>query len=122
MNEKTIHKSGENKIPAKIARVSAWALLICVLILVASGWGITQTGVIYKISFGLVDRRTADSIHRVMNLPLSFFFLLHVIINIRQSLHIKNRVRKLITDGFLVALAVLILFIVINMEYFKRGA
>ena len=105
----------------KIARFSAWALLGCVVILVASGWGITQTGVIYKITFGLIDRRLADSIHRTMNLPLAFFFLSHVLINIRRTLHIRGPVGRRLSDGFLIVIAVFILVIVGYMEYFRRG-
>lgn len=41
---------------------SAWALLVIVIVLVVSGWGITQTGIIYRLTGGLVDRRLADAI------------------------------------------------------------
>jgi hypothetical protein len=104
-----------------ISRFSAWALLICVIMLLVSGWGITQTGVIYKITFGLVDRRAADSIHRAMNVPLAFFFLSHVLINIRQAIHGKNSTGKWVTDGIFIILALLILSAVIFLEYFRRG-
>jgi Na+/melibiose symporter-like transporter len=105
----------------RIARTSAWVLLVCVAVLFFSGWGITQTGVIYQITFGLVDRRLADSIHRATNLPLAFFFLLHVLINIR--LHITSRRPYIVwlTNGVLIAIGVCIMWLVVYMEYFRLG-
>jgi hypothetical protein len=48
------------------ARVSAWLLLVGIIVLLISGWGITRTEIIYKASFGLIDRGAADSIHRAI--------------------------------------------------------
>jgi hypothetical protein len=74
-----------------LTRSSAWALFACVIILVFSGWGITQTGVIYDITGGLIDRRLADAIHRAANVPVVFFFLAHVFINISLAALRKSR-------------------------------
>ncbi len=67
----------------KMARASAWVLLVGIIVLIVSGWGITQTGIIHSLTGGLVDRRLADAIHRAANVPLAFFFLSHVLINIK---------------------------------------
>ena len=85
----------------KSARISAWALLAGVLVLVLSGWGITQTGVIYTITFGLIDRRLANSIHDATVLPLAFFFLVHALVNIRLGSVKRFRSRTWIIDGIL---------------------
>ena len=74
----------------RLARTSAWVLLVCVVVLTVSGWGITQTGIIYKMTFGLIDRRLANAIHRATVLPLAFFFLLHALINIRLTITSKR--------------------------------
>ena len=105
----------------RLARASAWVLLAGVVILVFSGWGITQTGVIYKITFGLIDRRLAASIHRAMNVPLAFFFLLHVLINIRLAITIRHPIRVWLTNGVLIVIGGCILGIVVYMEYFRSG-
>ena len=55
----------------RLSRASAWALLVGVVVQVVSGWGITQTGIIYDVTFGLIDRRIANTIHRWINLPLA---------------------------------------------------
>jgi thiosulfate reductase cytochrome b subunit len=103
------------------ARISAWALLVCVAILVLSGWGITQTGIIYKITFGLVDRHSANTIHTATILPLVFFFLLHVMINIRLGMTNKNRLTGWLINGVLLAIGGFILYSAIYMEYFRLG-
>ena len=103
----------------RITRTSAWALLAGVVIQVVTGWGITQTGVIYKITFGLVDRRLADSIHRATNVPLVFFFLLHVLVNIRLAITTRRSFMNWLTNVILVVIGLAILGITVYMEYFR---
>ena len=106
----------------RIARISAWALLVCVVVLIFSGWGIAQTGVIYQITFGLMDRRLADAVHRATNIPLAFFFLSHVLINIRLNLkNIKRPCINWLINGVLIALGLYIMWLVVYMEYFRLG-
>ena len=105
----------------RVARISAWALLVCVVVLVFSGWGIAQTGVIYQITFGLIDRRLADSLHRATNIPLAFFFLLHVLINIRLNIKSKRPYIAWLANGVLIAIGVCIMWLVVYMEYFRVG-
>ena len=75
----------------RISRISAWLLLATVVVLVVSGWGITHTEIIYKVTFGLVDRGVANFIHRTTIVPLAFFFLSHVLSSIRLSLTSKKK-------------------------------
>lgn len=105
----------------RLDRSSAWALFVGVVILVFSGWGITQTGVIYKITFGLVDRGLADSIHRAIIIPATFFFLLHVLINIRLAITSRHPSRAWLTNGALIVIGGCILGTVVYMEYFRLG-
>ncbi len=105
----------------KLARFSAWALLVCVIVLVLSGWGITQTGVIYNLTFGLIDRGAANAIHRAAGLPLAFFFLLHVLLSIRLKVTSRRPCIVWLVNGFLIALGLVILGIFIYMEYFRLG-
>ena len=105
----------------RLARASAWVLLAGVVILVFSGWGITETGVIHEITFGLIDRRLADSIHRAMNVPLAFFFLLHVLINIKMTVSNRRPFKGRLIDGALIVVGGCILGVVVYMEYFRLG-
>jgi cytochrome b subunit of formate dehydrogenase len=105
----------------RLARASAWALLVGVVVLVVSGWGITQTGVIYKLSFGLIDRRLANAIHRETNLPLAFFFLVHVLINVKISLTRRHPSRAWLINGSLIALGLAVLAAAAYMDHFRRG-
>jgi thiosulfate reductase cytochrome b subunit len=102
----------------RISRISAWALLAGVVVLVLSGWGITKTEVVYKITFGLVDRRLADSIHRATNVPMAFFFLLHVLINIKLAITPKHPSRAWLINGVLILIGGCVLGMVLYMEYF----
>ena len=103
----------------RIASISSWLLLASTAILVVSGWGITQTEVVYNLSFGLIDRRLADAIHRGSVLPLAFFFLLHVLINIRRKITSRRKVVVWLANGGLTAIGIGIMALVVYMEYIR---
>jgi len=103
------------------SRVSAWALLAAVLVLLFSGWGITQTGVIFSITSGLIDRRTADTIHRATNIPLAILFLTHVMTNIRLAVSTRRLFLVRLTDVILIVLGIGLMIIVVYFEFFSRG-
>jgi hypothetical protein len=105
----------------RIARASAWALLAAVIVAVVSGWGITQTGIIYRLTFGLIDRGLADAIHRATNVPMALFFLSHVFINIKLMISRTRPFRGLLTSIILGVIGAGLLGIVVYMEYFRVG-
>jgi hypothetical protein len=105
----------------RISRISSWLLLACVVVLVVSGWGITQTGAIFNASGGLIDRRTADMIHRGVVLPMAVFFLLHVFINIWLKFKNCRPWVKYPAAALILALGAVILWLVIYMEYIRLG-
>ena len=104
-----------------ISRTSAWLLLAGVAVLIVSGWGITQTSVIYNATFGLVDRRLADAIHRATNIPLTVFFLVHVLTNIKISLSRSRASRQWLINGILIIIGLALLGVMVYMELFRRG-
>jgi len=105
----------------RIARASAWALLAAVILAVVSGWGITQTGIIYRLTFGLIDRGLADAIHRAANVPLALFFLSHVFINIKLVISQRSPSTGVLTASILGVVGAGLLAIMIYMEYFRLG-
>jgi hypothetical protein len=105
----------------KLARASAWALLAGVIVLVVSGWGITQTGIIHSLTGGLIDRGRADAVHRAINGPVAFFFLSHVLINIKLRLSPSNPFRAWLTSVILIVVGACLMAITIYMEYFRLG-
>jgi cytochrome b subunit of formate dehydrogenase len=116
----------DNKNPGKpasiqrleiLSRISAWLLLTAAVILVFSGWGITRTEIIYKVTFGLIDRRLANYIHRAANIPLSIFFLSHLFINVRLMLFRKIPHKIRIFDGILIFAGILLALVVLYMEF-----
>jgi len=102
----------------KIANISAWLLLASVVIQVISGWGITHTDIIYRFSFSLIDRRLADAIHRGSVIALVFFFLVHVLLNIRLKITSRRRLIVWLTNGVLLAVGSGIMALVVYIEYF----
>jgi cytochrome b subunit of formate dehydrogenase len=102
----------------RIARASAWLLLVSLIVLLISGWGITRTEIIYKASFHLIDRGVADSIHRTAQIPAVFFFVLHVLINVRLHLPSRWLQKAWLFNSVLIALGVALLAGVVYMEYY----
>jgi uncharacterized membrane protein YjjP (DUF1212 family) len=105
----------------RLSRICAWGLLAGAILLVVSGWGITQTGIIYKATFGLVDRRLADEIHRAVNGPLAVLFLGHVLINIKLYFTRKNSGKAWLTDLILIVVGTILLAGVAYMQYIRKG-
>jgi len=105
----------------RFSRISAWALLAAVVVLVVSGWGITQTGVIYHFTFGLIDRGAANTVHRNTNGPLAAFFLAHVLINIKLMLSRRSPRLAWLANIVLILIGAGIMAAVIYMEYFRLG-
>jgi hypothetical protein len=105
----------------RFSRLSAWALLAAVVVLVVSGWGITQTGVIYHLTFGLIDRGAANTIHRHTNVPLAAFFLTHVLINIKLMFSRSTSAPAWLTNAIIIILGAGIMAAFVYMEYFRLG-
>jgi intracellular septation protein A len=105
----------------RIAEASAWALLVTIVVAVVSGWGITQTGIIYRLTFGLINRGLADAIHRAVNVPLALFFLSHVFINIKLKISQRSPSKGWLTNSVLGVIGAGLLAIIIYMEYFRLG-
>jgi hypothetical protein len=119
---RVVTNSGKRDVLLKrIAAASAWALLVAVIVAVVSGWGITQTGIIYRLTFGLINRGLADAIHRAANVPLALFFLSHVFINIKLTISQRSPSKGLLTSTILGVTGAGLLAIMIYMEYFRLG-
>ncbi|MFH1382323.1 MAG: hypothetical protein ABIH70_05455 [Chloroflexota bacterium] len=104
----------DNPILKRVARTSAWLLLFSIFISVISGWGITQTGIIYQASFGLIDRGAANAIHRGLQIPMAAFFLVHILTNVKIGL--AARYKPVVVNAVLIIVGILLLIGVIYME------
>jgi hypothetical protein len=105
----------------KISRICAWILLAGIIILTFSGWGITQTGIIYNATFGLIDRRTSDEIHRLVGGPMAAVLLSHIMTNIKLYFVRKNSQKGLLTNIILIVIAITLMAGVIYMQYIRKG-
>lgn len=93
----------------KLARASAWALLVLLVLTAVAGFGITNTPLVYKLTFGLVDRVAANVLHRWSQSALTAVILIHVLTNIRLHLPRVFRTRIWLADGLLVAAGLLVI-------------
>lgn len=99
-----------------VARLSAWLLLLALIISMISGWGITRTSVMYKISFGLIDRGRADVIHRATQVPIVAIFLVHVLVNAKVGLSGRFPRGSAAVNTILILIGALVLAAAIYME------
>jgi thiosulfate reductase cytochrome b subunit len=104
-----------------MVRACAWALLVLIIVMVVSGWGITQTSIIYNLSFGLINRGVANSIHRALNVPLAIFFITHVFINIKLAALKRFSSLQWLVSSVLIVLGIALMTIMVYMEYFRLG-
>lgn len=119
---RTVTVAGKTDVYLKrIAEASAWALLVTIVVTTVSGWGISQTGIIYRLTFGLIDRGLANAIHRAANVPLALFSLLHVLINIKLKVSQRSSSKGWLTNSILGVIGASLLAIMIYMEYFSLG-
>jgi cytochrome b subunit of formate dehydrogenase len=70
----------------KFNRVIVWILLVLMVILIISGYGLTKPTLINALTFGLIDHQTAFDLHTWLDLPLFALLVIHVLIEVRLSL------------------------------------
>ena len=56
-----------------------WLLFITVLLYVLSGYGISNPGVVESMTFGLITKSVALSIHSNLIAPFAMLILLHIL-------------------------------------------
>ena len=120
LENQTAKHHGVNARWKRAARVSAWGLLIGMVVLAISGWGITQTGVIYRLSFGLIDRKLANTIHGITIVPLTVLFLSHIFINAMLTAS-PRRPWNWILISLLGIMGAGVMAIVVYLEFFRLG-
>ena len=70
----------------KINRVIVWVLLFFMILLIVTGYGLTKPNLIYSLTGGIIDYRTAFNLHTLLDVPLLILLLIHVVIEIKFSL------------------------------------
>jgi hypothetical protein len=102
-----------------IARISAWLLLVGIIVLLVSGWGMTRTETIYKASFHLIDRGLANRIHHDVQLPMAAILITHVLTNLRLNLPSRYEKKSWLFNSILIILGVCLLVGVVYMERYS---
>jgi len=70
----------------KINRVIVWGLLFFMILLVVTGYGLTKPNLVYSLTGGIINYRSAAYLHSLLDVPLLVLLLIHVIIEIKFSL------------------------------------
>lgn len=70
----------------KANRVIVWVLLLFMLMLVISGYGLTKPSLVRSLTGGRIDYQTALFIHISLDAPLLVLLLIHVIIEVKFEL------------------------------------
>jgi thiosulfate reductase cytochrome b subunit len=70
----------------KLNRAIVWVLLVLMILLLLTGYGLAKPNLIYALTGGLIDWRLASSLHSLLDIYLVFFLVLHVIIEIKFTL------------------------------------
>jgi hypothetical protein len=97
----------------KANRVIVWILLLLVLMLIISGYGLTKPSLIRSFTGGMIDYQTALFIHTSLDAPFLILLLIHVVIEIRFSLMrwgVKNQ--KLLNLLMLILVLICLILII----------
>ncbi len=68
-------------------RIIHWLLLALAVVLLITGLGITEYGIVERLSFGLLTKNLAHKIHTAPGLWISFLVLLalHIFFSLRRA-------------------------------------
>jgi hypothetical protein len=102
----------------RLTRVVAWLLLGMIIIELVSGWGITRTEVVYRTSLGLIDRGTANAIHRGIQIPVAAVLLTHILINVRFKLLPERWRKRRAVDIILIVVGIGLLALAVYMQQY----
>ncbi|MCW4052303.1 MAG: hypothetical protein NWE78_03705 [Candidatus Bathyarchaeota archaeon] len=69
----------------KVNRASVWILLLFMILMIITGYGLTKPNLIGFLSGGLIDHQAATYLHTMLNVPFAILLLTHVIIEIKFS-------------------------------------
>jgi hypothetical protein len=69
----------------KVNRVVVWVLLLFMILLIMTGYGLTKPTLIHSLTGGILNYQIAFYLHTLLDVPLLVLLLLHVIIEIKFS-------------------------------------
>lgn len=61
-----------------IKKTIAWLSLLVIVLYIITGFGMTKTETVTKLTFGLLDRSLSHTIHVSMEIPLVILLLAHI--------------------------------------------
>ena len=74
----------------KIEKWIHWLLAIAVVVMVISGYGITEYRAVGTLSFGLLGKPLSFTIHNLVTIPFIVLFLLHLYFAVLKKRFFKS--------------------------------
>ncbi len=74
-----------------VSRVVHWALLVFALLTVVSGLGITEFRTVTELTFGLLNKATANRLHLWCWIPFVVLLVAHVLLTARPGWFRRGR-------------------------------
>jgi hypothetical protein len=100
----------------RIDRVVVWILLLFMILIIVTGYGLTKPNLIYSLTGGTINFQSASYLHRVLDLPLMIFLLIHVVIETKFSLMRWGFKNQKLLNLLLLMLASICLILIIFID------
>lgn len=108
----------KNDYVTRFNRLLVWPTLVLFIILVISGYGITNPVTVSELTGGLfADRLLSFQIHSALVLPAMTLLLIHILIAIRSTLIRWGVKNGRLLSAFLILLGALTVTLLVLMQY-----
>jgi hypothetical protein len=101
----------------KANRIIVWILLLLILMMIISGYGLTKPSLIRSLSGGWIDYQTALFVHTSLDTPFLILLLIHVVIEIRFSLMRWGVKNQKLLNLLMLILVLICLFLIIYVKF-----
>jgi hypothetical protein len=98
-------------------RLLVWPTLVLFIILAVSGYGITNSATMSKLTGGLLTHAVSEYLHVVLALPTLTLLMIHVLIAMRSTLTRWGVKEGRLLDSFLIVLGGFAMTLIVLMQY-----
>ena len=100
-------------------RLLVWPTLILLMLLAFSGYGTLNSGLVRKLTGGLLNRPRSFNLHTDLVLPTLTLLMIHVLIALRKTLIRWGISEGRFLDAFLILLGVFTVTVMIVLQYLE---
>jgi len=107
---------GFNYYLLKANRLIVWVLLVLMILVIVSGYGLVKPSVIRSWTGGVIDFQTALLLHLRLMAPLLILLLVHVLIEVRFSLIRWGFKKRRLLDLLMIVAGLVCLVLIVYIE------